>query len=217
MFRLLSHYARTTAVLLALGALPIPGSAMAETLPNPISIPLDFVETIRETPDWLAAELKARNLPGAWTVENGRLVTADLDVIKYVHRIEAFIALDPADEYAYFVLPLVDQSGATGTCVTLYPRDILPKLGTLDFRLDRYQVPDLAAEEVKKCLVKGPSGQPYETMDRATFRATYFRDSGDLDAMRYEALDGDPDFINRAYELGYYPIEADDPGILRIR
>ena len=217
MSRFRSRFSLTAVVLLSLGALTLSEPAMADTLPQPISISTDFVKTIRETPDWLSKQLTERNFPGAWKIEDGRLVTADLDVIKYADRIEAFVALDPGDEYAYFVLPLVDESGAKGICVTLYPRDILPKLSAMDFHLERFMVPSLQADDVKKCLVKGPSGQAYETMDRETFWSSFFLKSGDLDVTRFEALDGDPDFINRAYELGYYPIEADDPGILRIR
>ncbi len=217
MSRIRSHFLGASAMVLVFGAILTSVPVMAESLPNPISISTDFVEAIGQTPEWLAGELEARNLPGEWKIEDGKLVTADLDVIRYAHRIEAFVALDPGDEFPYFVLPLVDQDGDKGTCVTLYPRDILPKLGAMDFRQEQFLVPDLGAEEITKCLVKGPSGEPFETMDRTTFRSHYFLESGDLDVMRFEALDGNPDLINRAYELGFYSIEADDPGILRIR
>ena len=216
MARNVSRMVTRLAAAVAFAAITMSGPLMAENLPEPVSIPLDFVGSIKQTPDWLASELNAKGLPNGWKIENGNLVSSDLDVIKYVNRIQAFLALDPRIDHPYFILSLVVQKGATGTCVTLYPRDILPKLGALDFGQDQFTVPDLAADDIKKCLVKGPSGQPYESMDHAKFLATYFKKFGVLDIAHYQALDGDPDFIKKAYDLGFYPYQGSLAGYLHV-
>lgn len=193
------------------------GPAMSATLPQPVSIPVQFVERIKESPDWLATELKEKALGNDWAIENGNLVTANLDVIKYVNRIRAFLRIDSVgrEGVPVFVLPLTDGKGNTGTCVTRFPRDVLPKLGVLDFRLDRYEVADLGAEDVRKCLVKG-TPQPYDAMDRQTFLSTYFVQGGLLDISKYKGLGDDPDFVNKAYELGFFAFDGDYTGYLQL-
>ena len=115
------------------------------------------------------------------------------------------------------MLPLADEKGATGTCVTRFPRDILPNLGALDFRLDQFTVPDLGAEDVRQCLVGGPSSQPYETMDRATFLSSFFDELGVLDIRNHDSLKNDPGFIKRAHDLGFFPYQGGYTGYLQLR
>lgn len=217
MFKSLKRYA-ITAVGAAVIAAQAMGPVRSETLPQAVSIPLEFVETIKESPDWLANELRQKALGNDWAIEGGNLVTANLEVIKYVNKIRAFLAMDGFDdEAAFFVLPLVDAKGASGTCVTRFPRDILPKLGVLDFNRDQYEVADLGAEDVRACLANGPSQQPYEGMDRTAFLSNYFVDGGLLDIHRHESLKNDPDFIKKAYDLGLYPYQGGLSGYLQVR
>ena len=192
------------------------GISMAAMLSEPVSIPLETIRVVNQPPEWLGEQLKAKGLADGWTIADGKFQSADLDAIKYVNRIKAFMSLDNSLTRPYFILPLVDEKGATGTCVTLLPRDIVPELRPEDFTVEQFKVPDLQAEKVQACLAKGLAGKPFAEMDRATFLATYFEEFGVFDIAKHEELVGDPDLVLKAYELGFYPKKGEVAGYLHV-
>jgi hypothetical protein len=192
------------------------GAVMATTLSEPVSIPLDSIRVVDPPPEWLGQQLKAKGMVDGWTIADGKFQSADLDAIKYVNRIKAFMSLDNSLTRPYFVLPLVDDKGATGTCVTLLPRDIVPELKREDFAVEHFKVPDMQAGKIQACLARGSAGKPYAGMDRAAFLDTYFEEFGVLDIARHKELAEDPDFILKAYELGFYPKKGEVAGYLHV-
>lgn len=192
------------------------GTAMADTLAQPVSIPLDSIRVVDQPPEWLGEQLKAKGLSEGWTIADGKFESADLEAIKYVNRIKAFMSLDNSLTRPYFILPLVDEKGATGTCVTLLPRDIVPDLRREDFSVEQFKVPDLQAEKVQACLASGSADKPFASMDRETFLKTYFEEFGAFDIAKHEELRNDPDLVLKAYELGFYPKKGEVAGYLHV-
>lgn len=214
------HFTTLPAVLglLLMGCLgPKTAAAMAEAVSPPAVVQLDFLKLIKETPDWLAAELRSAGHAQGWKIADGKLSTGDLDVLRYVQRIKAFCYLDRSRSLPYFDLLLEDGSGERARCVTLYPRDLLPDLGVLDFRREVFRVASLDSEEVAACRVPDDAGDtPYGGTDRQAFRQRFFGRSGELLMDSYERYDGDPGFIHHATTLGFYPFRAQFTGYLQI-
>ncbi|HEV7251597.1 MAG TPA: hypothetical protein VGN97_00635 [Mesorhizobium sp.] len=184
---------------------------------EPASTSIDFVQSLKESPAWVEAELRAKGLIGPWTISGDQLYTNEMEVLRYVNRMRAFSQLDGSLERPWFVLPLVDANGQTGVCVTLHPRDVVPSLGMLDFRKDSFTVPDLAAENVRGCLADRASGQQWEALDRQAFQARYFKEKGFLNRETALGFGENPDFILRAFDLGFFPFRDSSSGQFRIQ
>lgn len=192
------------------------GAAMAQEQGNPFNIDLAFLSRIKQDPSWLEQELRARGLHSGWEIGKGTLTTSDVDVARYVHRIKAFSLLDQPLTYPYFVLELTDRTGRSQTCVLTFPRDIIPGLGVLDFRADTHQVADLSDPKFAACKADRNAATEFRDMDRATFRQRYFGQFGELDMTNHAALSTDPNFILKAYDLGFYPFRGEFTGYLQI-
>ena len=203
------------AVLLS-ALLVTPGVSMAQTLDEPAVVALDFLDAIKQDVAWLEEELAPRGLRGRYRIEDGRLVTDDLDVLRYVNRIRAFAYLDRPRTFPYFSLTLADAGGNSVRCVTLYPRDFVPDLGVLGFRQEEFGVADADSDVYAPCRVTDSAYAEFADIERAEFRQEFFGRSGELDINRYARLSEDPSFVARAIDLGYYAFRSQFAGYLQI-
>ena len=208
----------TIVAALQLGALTADGEAtMCETLKPPAIVQLDFLKYIKEDPSWLAGELRSKGYRDGWKIVGQTLTTADLDVLTYVQRIKGFCFLDRSRTLPYFELRLKDASGLSATCVTIYPRDVVPELGANDFRKDTFSVKTLDTEEIASCRVpENVDATPFAGMSREQFRQKFFGKFGELLMAKFKSFNGDPGFIHHARALGYYPFRAQFTGYLQI-
>lgn len=192
------------------------GVPMAQEQGGQIAIDLHFLTRIKQDQSWLEQELQARGLHSGWQIGKGTLTTSDVNVAKYVHRINAFALIDQPLTYPWYVLELTDQTGRSQTCVLTHPRDILPNLSVLDFRQDTHQVPDLSDPKFAACKADRNAATEFRDMDRAAFRQRFFGQFGELNMASYAKLSKDPNFIVKAYDLGFYPFQGEFSGYLQI-
>lgn len=189
---------------------------MAETRDKSVVIPLEFLGHLKPDEQWVSTELEGKGLGGKFKIKDGILVSSNLEVIRYVNRIRAFSYLNQTRILAYFDLQLKDRGGNTTRCITSHPREILPQLSALGFREESFLVPNVGAPELDACRVSDPIEGEFAQMDRDTFRTRYFGPVGELKMSEYERFNGDPTFIARALDLGFFAYVGSYTGYLQI-
>jgi hypothetical protein len=100
-------------------------------------------------------------------------------------------------------------------CVTLFPRSIAPQLGALDFGSEWFPAAEADPAILAMCRVDPAAGGEYAKLDRDAFRARYFDAYGDLRSELAE-LNTDSAFIARAIDLGFFVLQEDYTGRLRL-
>ena len=193
------------------------GALMAQLLDQPVTIQLDFLDSIKENADWLRKELVARGLSDRYDIADGSLTTSDREVVRYVNRIHSFVHLDaPSLQLPYFDLHLRDSNAGLFRCETIFPRSIVPELDVMDFRKTEFPAENADTTMLNKCRVTEGPDAAFVGLDRSAFRETYFDENGDLKIEFADELNTSPAFIAAAIDLGFFVYNGDLTGRLRI-
>jgi hypothetical protein len=99
--------------------------------------------------------------------------------------------------------------------VTLFPRSIAPQLGALDFDRESFPAAEGNPAILDMCRVDPAAAADYQQLDREAFRARYFDANGDLRG-EFADLNADAAFIARAFDLGFFVVQEDYTGRLRL-
>jgi hypothetical protein len=188
--------------------------SMTPPLKQPQAVPLDFLAWIDKDANWLERQIAVLGGSKA-TIKGQVLETTDLGTLKAANRIRAFAYLATKGiRPPYFDLPL-SAGGESKRCVTLFPRNVVPTIGPMDFARKSFSESDADPVILKACLVNGAGKAEYAGMSRDAFRDRYFDVTGVLKP-EFRTLNDDSAFKAKAIDEGFFLSTEDYSGLLRL-
>lgn len=189
---------------------------MNPKLSEPAAVPLDFLDWIDRDASWLRESLASQGVESGYTIREGVLEATTVEALRTANRIRAFAYLAaPGLRPPYFDLPVKEANGDVVRCVTLFPRSIAPEVGPMDFDCDSFPAAEADAAVLEACRVDPRKGAEYRGLDREAFRSRYFDAAGDLE-IEYVELNSDPAFVAEALDHGFFVVQQDLTGRLRL-
>lgn len=189
----------------------------AQPLESPVKITLDFLKFFKKDTGWLREKLIAHGFAtGKYRIEESYLESSEVEVISYVNRIRTFAYLNAVTtQLPYFNLQLKGQNGGLVRCVTLFPRSIVPQLKAMDFQQAEFSSEDADATILDQCRVVEQPDVVFKGFTRTAFKEKFFDKYGDL-KIDFVKLNRNPAFIATAIDLGFFVVNQDYTGRLRI-
>jgi hypothetical protein len=206
------------ALALAAGVLagPVGAQEMSGQLGAPAAVPLDFLRRFDRDTNWLAQAMDDLGVAGQYRIEGDLLEAKTSAALKAANRIRSFAYLAaPGLGPPYLDLTLRAEDGSTFRCPTLFPEEVAPGIGAMDFGLESFSAAGADAALVEQCRVDPSKASEYASLDRETFRDRYFDHHGDL-RLDFVQLNSDPAFIAAALDRGFFVTQGDLTGRLKI-
>jgi hypothetical protein len=189
---------------------------MNQSLSEPAAVPLDFLRWVGRDTGWLRECLAAQGVGSGYTITDRALLATSVEALRMANRIRAFAHLAaPGLRPPYFDLGVKGADGKVIRCVTQFPRSIAPQIGAKDFASESFHAAAADPAILKMCRVEPAAGAEYEKLDRGAFRARYFNATGDLKS-EFAELNTNAAFIARAIDLGFFVVQQDLTGRLRL-
>jgi hypothetical protein len=191
------------------------GQEMAPRLDRPAAVPLDFLSWIDRDESWLMTELADAGFDADVEIGKGVVEVSSVAALRSVNRMRTFAFLAAESLRPPFFDLIVTDGSQTVRCTTVFPKEVVPGIGPMDFGKQRFEVASIDPDFVDPCRVDPKATGDYQGLDRNTFRERYFDRSGNLRA-EFRGLNSNPNFIAEAIEHGFLVRSGALAGLLRL-
>lgn len=176
--------------------------------------------------DWVEKQLAAKGFsresyriePSTLSPGPGRhqIASSDLELIKWVNRMRAFLSGNSKLPYVKLQLQLPLNSpkkqGPKG-CVIRDPHRVWPDLTWEDLVVT---VENFDRKEIKECLVQNRPADLYKNLTYPEIRNKFFGAAGYLKKAEFPQLTEDREFISFLMEKGFYVIQSHHEGAVAV-